>query len=137
MHVQQIIATHPQLHGDVNAALIRAIEASFDCAQACTACADACLGEDRVKDLLQCVRLNLDCADVCTALGSLASRRTGSDERILARMLEVCAEACRVCGDECERHADHMEHCRICADACNACETACRQARDSVAPGRH
>lgn len=134
MHTQAMISTHPQVRGNVNEALVRAIEAAFDCAQACTACADACLGESSVADLTQCIRFNLDCADVCAAVGAVGSRRTGSNELIIKRMLDVCAEACRLCGEECERHASRMQHCRICADACEACERACAAAADTITP---
>ena len=133
MHVQEMISTHPQVRGAVNDALIRCIEASYDCAQTCTVCADACLGEDMVKDLTQCIRLNLDCADVCAATGQIASRRTGTNELTIRNMIETCAEACRLCGDECEKHA-HMEHCRICADSCRLCEQACRSAAVTITP---
>lgn len=133
MHVQAMIRTHPHVQGDASDALIRCIEECYDCAQACTTCADACLGEDTVQQPIQCIRLNLDCADVCVATGSLASRRSGSDEQILRQMLSVCAAACRVCGDECEKHADHHEHCRVCAEACRNCEQACTEAMQDVA----
>jgi hypothetical protein len=29
--------------------------------------------------------------------------------------LQACAEACRLCGEKCERHAEHHEHCYVCA----------------------
>lgn len=134
MHVQEILSTHPAVEGRTNTALIRCIEACYDSAQACTVCADACLGEERVEDLLQCVRLNLDCADVCAATGQVASRRTGTNELVILRMIETCAEACRLCGDECEDHAGEHEHCRICADSCRRCEEACRAAADTITP---
>lgn len=134
MHAQEMISSHPSVRGGVNDALIRCIEACFDCAQACTVCADACLGEDSVAELVQCVRLNLDCADVCLATGQLASRRTGTNEALLQQVIETCASACRICGEECNRHAARMEHCRICADACRACEAACRAAAGSITP---
>jgi hypothetical protein len=134
MHTQQMIATHPHVRGNVNDTLTHAIEAAFDCAQACTACADACLGEADVAELTQCIRFNLDCADLCAAAGAVASRRTGSNESVMKRLLETCAEACRLCGGECERHAGRMEHCRVCADACGACERLCREAADSITP---
>src|SRR3546814_1926237 len=51
--------------------------------QACTACADACLGEQMVQQLTQCVRLNQDCADACAATGAVATRRTGSNEQLM------------------------------------------------------
>jgi hypothetical protein len=131
MHVQEMISTHPHVRGNTTGALIRCIEACYDCAQACTACADACLGEDIVRDLVQCIRLNLDCAGVCSATGQIASRRTGTNEATIKQMIETCAEACRLCGDECDKHA-HMEHCRICAETCRRCEQACREASRTI-----
>ena len=134
MHVQEMISTHPSVRGDVNEALIRCIEECYDCAQACTVCADACLGEEMVRDLVQCIRLNLDCADVCAATGAVASRRTGTNELTLKRMIETCAEACRLCGAECAKHAAMHEHCRICAESCRRCEQACREAAATISP---
>jgi hypothetical protein len=128
MHVEAMLSTHPRVHGQTDSALIEYTELCFDCAQACTACADACLGEPDLDDLRQCIRMNLDCADVCFATGTLGTRRTGSDERIVELMLAACAEACHVCGDECARHSGHHEHCRICADICRSCERACLDA---------
>lgn len=137
MHTQQIIATHPDVRGNVNDALIQAIEACYDCAQSCIACADACLAEDMVKDLRQCIRLDLDCADVCVATGGIATRRTGSNEIVIRQMLDACMTACRLCAEECERHADRHEHCRICAESCRRCEQACMAAADGVRPSVH
>lgn len=137
MHAQQMISTHPHVRGSVNDALIRCIEACYDCAQACTSCADACLAEDMVIQLTQCIRLNLDCVDVCVAAGSVASRRTGTNELIIKQMIETCAEACRLCGEECSKHSAKHEHCRICADACRHCEQACREAAGTITPSRH
>jgi hypothetical protein len=133
MHVQQMISTHPNVRGSTNDALIRCIEECYDCAQSCTACADACLGEDMVKQLTQCIRLNLDCADVCAATGTVASRRTGANEDVIRQMLKACETACRLCGDECEKHARMHEHCRICAGACRRCQQACAEAMRSMA----
>ena len=132
MHAQQMISTHPHVRGNTNDALIRCIEECYDCAQTCTSCADACLGESMVQQLTQCIRLNLDCADVCLATGALATRRTGSNEQLIVRMLDACEEACRLCAEECERHAQMHEHCRICGEACRRCEAACQEARQSI-----
>jgi hypothetical protein len=134
MHAQEMIATHPQVRGQTNEALIRCIEACYDCAQTCTACADACLGETMVQQMTQCIRTCLDCADVCMATGALATRRTGSNPGLIAQMLQVCEDACRICGQECERHAEAMPHCRICGEACRRCETACREAAGAMSP---
>ena len=128
MHIQEMITTHPVVHGKVNMTLVRCIEECVDCAQSCNICADACLGEPEVGNLVQCIRLNLDCADACTATGKLASRRSGSNEELLRTMLETCAQACRLCGEECARHASMHELCRICAESCERCERACWEA---------
>lgn len=133
MHVQQMISTHPHVRGNTSDVVIRCIEECYSCAQACSSCADACLGEDMVQQMTQCIRLNLDCADVCAAAGSVATRRTGSNEEVIRHMLEACATACRLCGEECERHADKHEHCRICAESCRRCEKACQAALGSLA----
>lgn len=130
MQVHQMISTHPDVRGRTNDALIRCIEECYACAQTCTSCADACLAEPDVQDLRQCIRLNLDCADVCNTTGRLATRRTGSDEELIRRMLDVCATICRLCGEECARHAH--EHCRICAEACQRCMQACQEASGTI-----
>lgn len=125
MHVQAMIDSHPRVRAPTHEVLVRFPELCFDCAQTCSACADACLGEDNLDDLRQCIRLNLDCADVCLATGNLGTRRTGSDDKIVELMLAACAEACRICGVECGRHGVSHEHCRICANVCRECEQAC------------
>lgn len=132
MHAQEMIRTHPDVRGGTNDALIRCIEECYDCAQACTSCADACLGEDMVKELRQCIRLNLDCADLCAVTGAVATRRTGSNEEVIRRLLQACETACRLCGAECARHASQHEHCRVCAESCRRCEQACREATQSM-----
>jgi hypothetical protein len=132
MHAREMIASHPDVKGNVNEALVRCIEECYGCAQSCTSCADACLAEKQVAQLTQCIRLDLDCADICSAAGAIASRRTGANEETIRRTLEACATACRLCGEECERHAKMHEHCRICADACRRCERSCQEALRSM-----
>ncbi len=121
-----MLETYPKSINLDRAKLAAVIDTLNDCAQACTACADACLSEDMVAELTKCIRSNLDCADVCTATARVLSRHTGYDANITRSLLEACATACRSCGDECASHADRHEHCRVCADACRACEQACR-----------
>ena len=102
------------------------IEAMNDCAQACTADADADLGDSELANMIACVRLCLDCADVCTATARVVSRQTAYEPGVLRPLLEACAAICARCGDECEMHAHTHAHCRICQDACRRCEQACR-----------
>lgn len=124
---EQMLETYPGDLGTVDRRLLRAaIEACVECAQVCTACADACLGEKMVADLATCIRANLDCADVCEATGRVLSRHTGYDAEVTRAMLEACAQAARSCGYVCGEHAPMHEHCRVCAESCGRCEQACR-----------
>jgi hypothetical protein len=125
--VADMLRTYPKDLGGVDQQkLSDSIEACLDCAQTCTACADACLSEETVADLRRCIRSDLDCADVCAATGRVLSRHTGYDANLTRAVLEACATACRSCGDECEQHAGMHEHCRVCAESCRRCEQACR-----------
>ena len=136
-YAEQMLRTspnNPPVDDQQLTVLAEAIQALFDCAQACTACADACLAEDSVKDLVRCIRLNLHCADLCATTGRILSRQEAPE---LARaVIEACALACKLCGDECSSHAGHMEHCRVCAEACRRCEEACRRLLASLEPPR-
>lgn len=132
MQVQQMMSTHPQAPRNANDAQLRCIEACYSCAHTCTACADACLAEDAVAELRQCIRINLDCADFCATIGRIVTRGTCLNEALLAEIMNTCALVCRLCSDECERHAQVHEHCRICAAACRSCAEACSEAIRSL-----
>jgi hypothetical protein len=132
MQVQEMISSHPDVKGNTAERLLRCIEHCYGCAQTCVSCADACVAEPDVEKLRQCIRLNLDCADICIATGAMGSRRTGSNVAVLRAAIEACEIACRTCGEECQRHAGHHEHCRVCADACMRCADACRDALSEV-----
>ena len=126
-YAQQMVETHP-LQSPVDARkLAECIEACFDCVQACASCADACLNEDDPKSLSRCIRLDLDCADICDATGRMLSRQTAFDPEMARAAVEVCARACKLCGDECDQHASHHEHCKVCAEACRRCENSCNE----------
>jgi hypothetical protein len=110
---------------DANA-LVQCIQACFDCAQACTADADADLGEQQVQAMTHCIRLCLDCADVCQATGRVLSRQIAFNPATARAILQACALTCKVCGDECQHHAQHgIAHCQTCMEACRRCEQAC------------
>lgn len=129
MHVRATSLSDPRLAGGaVSDTLMHCVEACFGCAQACISCADACLSEEGAAGLGHCIRLNLDCADACAATGPMLTRHTHASPALIRRMIETCAELCRACADECDRHAQEHEHCRLCADACRDCERALREA---------
>ena len=132
MTVQEILATHPRPNALDRGLLVRCIEDCNECAATCTSDADADLAEPDVQEQLRCIRLCLDCADVCAATGRILIRQTEPDLGVLRAAVEACAVACRACGDECEKHASHHEHCRICAEVCRRCEQSCRDLVETI-----
>lgn len=90
------------------------------CAAACETCMDACLSEDDVKKMVQCIRLDRDCAIICKATATLLA----SNSPHAQHLIKECEEVCRLCAEECEKH--DMEHCKECAWACRECEEACK-----------
>jgi hypothetical protein len=127
-HAREMLASRPSPIPGVDVApLADAAEAALDCAQTCTACANACLGEPNVQEMVRCIRLNLHCADLCDTTGRLISRQENPE---LARaILRACMLVCRLCAACVPRSASAtgMAHCRICAAACRRCESACEQ----------
>jgi hypothetical protein len=103
------------------------IEACARCAQECEHCGNACLGEDDVKRMVECVRLNKDCAEMCWGAAGFMSR----DSRFARDICRVCAEICEACGEECRKH--DAEHCQRCADACERCAAECHQMAGAAA----
>jgi hypothetical protein len=132
-HVEQMLEAHPSGAAVDGDALTACIDACLQCVQICTACADACLSEEPVRELVRCIRLDLDCADICETTGKVLTRQSSWDAGMAGAALQACAEACRICAEECERHSAHMDHCRICAEACRRCEAACNRLVSALA----
>ena len=127
---ERMIATHP--FSSAREHLVETLQTVADCAQVCSICADACLNEPTVINLTRCITINLDCATICDATAAVLTRQGLDQPSILTAQLKACMEACRVCGEECERHATMMEHCRVCAAQCRRCEAACRELLDQI-----
>lgn len=123
-HIKPMIESHPRAPQRDMDMIAAAVEALSACADSCQICADACLGEEMVRELVRCIRLCEDCSDVCATSGRMISRLTEPDGGLLRAQLEACITACRVCGDECEKHAGMHEHCRVCAESCRQAERA-------------
>jgi len=127
MRATQTGSSHPD-----RSALRTCIEATQHAALAAVACADACLAEEMVDELVDCIRALLDTADVCEATARVLSRNAGPG-RVLARsLLAVCAAACRTGREVCEEFLPIHDHCRICARACRQAERACRALLDAL-----
>ncbi|AKP52519.1 four-helix bundle copper-binding protein [Cyclobacterium amurskyense] len=100
-----------------NEALIKTLNT---CADACNHCADACLDEDNIGHMIDCIRTDRVCADVCSSTAKILSMSYGP----IDELLRFCVSVCTRCAEECSQH-DH-EHCQECARACTACKEACQ-----------
>ena len=128
MSIHQMIASHPDVGGNLNEELATAVRHAMFCAVICTSCADACSAEE--MDMRQCIRTCMDCADICEATMKVAARRTGSNESIVRAMLTACIQACETCAAECAKHDN--DHCRRCAEMCRECADDCRKALETI-----
>lgn len=125
MKTKDMLRTHPGRPEQAES-LALCVDSCFECAQTCASCADACLNEqERLPHLVACIQHNLVCADVCAATGLVLSRLSQSGGQTAKAQLQACLTACRACGEECDKHASMMEHCRVCATACQDCARAC------------
>jgi hypothetical protein len=128
---REMLRTSPSETGLDPDLLAAAIDALLECSQACTACADACLGEHDTPE--DCVTSDLNCADVCATTARVLSRQTSYHAAITREIVQACEAICRECAEVCEAHAEHHEHCRVCAEACRRCQQACRDVLDNLA----
>ncbi|WP_233880905.1 four-helix bundle copper-binding protein [Virgibacillus halodenitrificans] len=92
-----------------------------ECMEACNHCYNACLQEDDIKMMADCIRLDRECADICGYLEQAISRGTP----FVPELASVCAKICEACGNECKKH-DHA-HCQACAEACLKCAEECKK----------
>jgi hypothetical protein len=132
-YARQLLDTYQNRSRIDAGVLATAIDALSDCVQACTADVDADLSEGDLGEMVKCIRLCLDCTDVCAATLGVVSRPAEWDAGVTKPLLEACVAICKSCGDECERHAPHMAHCRVCGESCRRCEKACRDLLAAIA----
>jgi hypothetical protein len=99
-------------------------KACVDCARICDECTAHCgrmLAEGK-KEHHNSLRHLQDCAVICSTASSIMSR-SGPDSDLICI---ACAEVCKRCGDECDKHAAHDLMMKACAEECRRCEKACR-----------
>lgn len=91
------------------------------CINACNHCADACLGEENVGMMVDCIRTDRVCAEVCSSLSQILHTTYDNVEGLIRYCISVCED----CASTCAQH--NHEHCKACAKACNECADACKQ----------
>lgn len=98
-------------------------KACDDCARECDACSTHCakMVADGKKEHLTTLHTCQDCATFCRAASGIAARKGP----FAGLMCTACADACKRCGDECEKFKDDPMM-KACADECRKCEKACR-----------
>jgi hypothetical protein len=125
--VRQMLDVHPRKEAREidETTLIACIEGCAECAEVCASCADESLGDPSVAEMVKSIRLCLDCSAICGVTAQIITRQTELDLDLCRAQVSACLEACRVCGAECQRHAEHHVHHRICAETCQRCADAC------------
>lgn len=92
-----------------------------ECIHICNECFNACLNEDDVKMMTECIKLDKECSAICAATLGLIYK----DAHFMKEMLTLCEKACNACAEECGKHS--YDHCKECAKACKECAKACRE----------
>ena len=130
MTVSDMMRTHPV--SSVREGIAECITACFDCAQICTICADACLAEPMVANLVPCIALNQNCATICLATGTVLARQSALDPAIARKQVQACLDVCEACAIECNGHGGNMEHCAVSAAVCRRCAETCRNLLEQI-----
>ncbi|HCV79430.1 MAG: four-helix bundle copper-binding protein [Zunongwangia sp.] len=97
------------------------IQTLYDCAAHCLNCADKCLTEENLSDMINCIRLDRICASTCIAAANALSVDCPKED--VEKLIAYCEEICSKCGEECAQHEN--EHCFECAKACKNCAEEC------------
>lgn len=97
------------------------ISTLYNCAAHCFHCADACLDEQDVKEMVKCIRLDKVCGATCIATAKAMAINVDSGD--ISGLVKYCQEICEKCAEECDKHS--AEHCKKCAEACRKCAEAC------------
>ena len=89
-----------------------------DCSGICNACYKSCLYE-RDTMMARCIELTKECAGICQHAATMLA----CDSENADKFLNLCAEVCEACAEECEKY--DLVHCRQCAHICRKCSEMC------------
>jgi hypothetical protein len=93
----------------------REMHCMMECMSICTACAKKCIEEGHARTAALCA----ECADIC----ALAIKSKSCQSEFQHQILDLCAQACRRCAEECSHMNAH--HCQECAEVCRRCADCC------------
>lgn len=94
-----------------------------ECVSTCNHCFSACLREDDVKMMANCIRLDKECAEVCCFTILMFHK-----SEFVGKCLDLCEEVCKACAEECGKYPH--EHCKQCAAKCKECAEKCSEFRN-------
>ncbi|MFN5375310.1 MAG: four-helix bundle copper-binding protein [Chitinophagaceae bacterium] len=103
-----------------------------NCIEACLAClttCESCITDCVASDYKECILLCRDCADIC----ALCARFEARGSKFRHNLHILCAEVCKACSVECEKHASHHASCKECAEACKECAAICEELATATA----
>lgn len=93
-----------------------------ECVNVCNHCFSACLREDDVKMMTDCIRLDRECAEVCSFTILMFH-----NNKFVDKYLELCETVCKACAEECGKFSE--DHCKQCAEKCRECAEKCAEFR--------
>lgn len=74
------------------------IKACQESLEACNNCFQACLGEDHVQMMVDCIKLDRECADICSYAVQAMTRNSPFVQEICTLCAKICEDcARRVC----------------------------------------
>lgn len=92
------------------------VDACKECLAIAAYCSQACIEEN----MPECAKRCLECVEICKTMIVLAAR----DSMNVSVVARACAQICKACAEECEKHDN--DHCSACAEACRKCAEECR-----------
>ena len=105
------------------------LKAASECIETGDLCAAHCARElaDGNTEMGRCNVSTQSMIAVCQATMKLVA--LGSPQA--KKMVELCAAACKECGDACAEHKPHFAHgmhleCKACMEACETMQKACK-----------
>jgi hypothetical protein len=125
--VAAMLQAYPAAREVVDDDLVLCIQESLAYAEACEACADACLAAPDTAHLTRCASAAQVAAELAVMNVRVLSRHTGFDAEVARATLKACEAACRNAFLRGRKHGLEYGHCRICAEACRRCGGACRR----------
>ena len=107
-----------------------ALQAVIDSTNACLVAGRVCLARctdhlaGNMSVMADCQRAVMNMLAVTEALAETSAYRNSAAKTHKA-LAAVCADYCRACAVECEKHASMHAECKACGEACRGCAKAC------------